>query len=254
MIDPRQGNAEYYDLDATPLPDIPFYMEQVNHDMSVLELGCGTGRVLIPLAAKCKGITGVDSSPGMIERCKAKLKEGKIAASAMVGDITNLRLTQKFDLILAPYRVMQALATDAELDGFCATIRTLLKPEGKCILNVFQPNRPREEMMKSWVNTAEVERWRKTLSDGTSVVHSVIYRSIQEDPLVIFPELIYRKYRGLDLIDEHVLKIKMRCFYPQEFSAFIARQGFKILHQWGGYRGETYGQGPELVVKFGLDR
>lgn len=70
------------------------------------------------------------------------------------------------------------------------------------------------------------------------------------DNMVLYPELIYRRYRDRALVDETVLKIAMRCYYPEEYERLITGQGFRVIRQWGGYQGEPYGQGPELVVQF----
>lgn len=42
----------------------------------------------------------------------------------------------------------------------------------------------------------------------------------------------------------------MRAYYPAEFEDVISGHGFRVLNKWGGYSGETYGDGPELVVQF----
>jgi hypothetical protein len=63
--------------------------------------------------------------------------------------------------------------------------------------------------------------------------------------------LIYRRYEQDVLVDEAILKILMRCYYPEEFEALISRHGFSIKNRWGGYSREIYGQGPEFVVEFG---
>jgi hypothetical protein len=68
--------------------------------------------------------------------------------------------------------------------------------------------------------------------------------------LILYPELIYRCYQGDDLLDEAVLKIAMRCYYPDEFVQLITKQGFRVLKQWGGYAAEPYGKGPELIIQF----
>ena len=52
------------------------------------------------------------------------------------------------------------------------------------------------------------------------------------------------------MIEEAVLKICMRCYYPAEFAALIEQHGFHIQQRWGGYHDEVYGEGPELVVQF----
>jgi hypothetical protein len=69
--------------------------------------------------------------------------------------------------------------------------------------------------------------------------------------LVLYPELIYRRYEGETLAEESVLKIAMRCYYPDTFEKLIVDHGYTVLQRWGGYEGESYGQGPELVIQFG---
>ena len=71
--------------------------------------------------------------------------------------------------------------------------------------------------------------------------------------MVFYPELIYRTYRNDELVDETVLKIVMRCYYPDEFENVITDHGFQVIQRWGGYHGEAYGDGPELVIEFGAD-
>jgi hypothetical protein len=44
---------------------------------------------------------------------------------------------------------------------------------------------------------------------------------------------------------------KLRCYAPEEFEQVILDHGFRIVQRWGGYAGERYGEGPELVVQFG---
>ena len=42
----------------------------------------------------------------------------------------------------------------------------------------------------------------------------------------------------------------MRCYYPDEFEAMVNGHGFRVTGRWGGYSGEEYGKGPELVLQF----
>jgi hypothetical protein len=42
----------------------------------------------------------------------------------------------------------------------------------------------------------------------------------------------------------------MRCYYPDEFTALITKHGFRVIERWGGYAGEPYGEGMELIVRF----
>jgi hypothetical protein len=52
------------------------------------------------------------------------------------------------------------------------------------------------------------------------------------------------------LAEESLLRLVMRCYYPETFEQLIVDHGFAILNRWGGYEGEIYGQGPELVIQF----
>jgi hypothetical protein len=73
---------------------------------------------------------------------------------------------------------------------------------------------------------------------------------MDREKLILYPELIYRRYRTDELVDEAVLKISMRCYYPEELLSLITGHGFRVVDKCGGYAGERYGVGPELIVEF----
>ena len=117
-------------------------------------------------------------------------------------------------------------------------------------MSVLKRKGKKAEMLKTWAQPGEQVRWEKTLADGSRVVHSELYERITSDPMVLFPHLIYRKYADGKLVDELKQSIRMRCYYPDEFKQRIESYGFQIVDSWGGYRGEEYGAGKELIVKF----
>jgi hypothetical protein len=141
------------------------------------------------------------------------------------------------------------LETDEELDGFFQTVRTHLAPEGTCILNVFRPFLDKEEMATGWVKDGETLSWEVPVEGGRVACFDRRLR-IDAEKQVVYPDLIYRRYRGDILEDEAVLKLLMRYYYPDEFEKMIEERGFRILDRWGGYKGEPYGEGPELVIQF----
>ncbi|MCI0692275.1 class I SAM-dependent methyltransferase [candidate division KSB1 bacterium] len=253
--DIRAAAAKYYDLDPNPLDDVPFYERLILSPQAyVLELGCGTGRVTVPLAASCGYIHGIDRSPAMIAICRPKLEKAKIGAEKVrvdAGDITNFDLARKFDLIIAPYRVMQNLETDREVAGLFECIREHLAHDGSCILNVFNPRRDPESMRREWRVDGEIFCW-EMLVDGGKIIHHERRPRMDAAKLVLYPELIYRRYERETLMDEAILKIAMRCYYPGQFEKLIVDYGFQIMNRWGGYQNEMYGQGPELVIQFRL--
>jgi len=77
--DIRAAAAQYYDANPTIPDDLAFYRARLpSADAAVLELGCGTGRVLLPLAAASGYIHGIDRSPAMLARCLQKLQAAGI--------------------------------------------------------------------------------------------------------------------------------------------------------------------------------
>jgi hypothetical protein len=192
----------------------------------------------------------------MLAICREKLARAGIPecrARIQVDDIANVSLDRAFDLITAPFRVFQNLETDAEIDGFFETVRKHLCPGGRCILNVFKPNREPDALRTEWVTPGEYECWEMVDGGERVTCHG---RNVRMDPdeMILYPELVYRRYRDRDLLEEAVLKIVMRAYYPDEFAQLIAGHGFEILERWGGYGGEAYGEGPELVIEFGEAR
>jgi SAM-dependent methyltransferase len=252
-LDLRAEAARYYDLNPNVFDDVPFYIDRLPcADARVLELGCGTGRVSLPLIEHCGFLHGLDLSDAMLAICREKIEAAGFGSDRIKvehGDITAYNLGSSFDLIIAPFRVIQNLETDVQLDELFRCIRAHLQPNGRCILNVFHPYRPREELLRMWVTDQENLAWEVERNDERMTCHDC-RRRLEEDPLVLYPELIYRRWRDHEMLEEVVLPIPMRVFYPDEFLDRIRSAGFVVTGQWGGYAGEPYGGGKELVVEF----
>jgi ubiquinone/menaquinone biosynthesis C-methylase UbiE len=253
VVDARAEAAKYYDLNPQMPDDIAFYKARVpSPNATILELGFGTGRILIPLAGVCARIHGVDFSEAMVAICRKKLAKNGIPSSKAqveVGDITNLDINRKFDLIIAPFRVFQNLETDTEVDGLFASIQRLLSPAGTCILNVFKPKFDQDSLRRKWEDKSEYFCWEAVAEDGRVTCHGR-NANIHSERNILYPELIYRHYISENLMDEAVLQIVMRCYYPDEFERVILNHGFEVIERWGGYKGEHYGEGPELLIQF----
>jgi SAM-dependent methyltransferase len=255
MEDIRQGPARFYDLNPNPPKDIPFYLERLSSPRArVLELGCGTGRVSIPLARSCAYLQGLDNSRAMLEICRSKAAAAGLGADRLrvdLADISDFELSDRFDLIIAPFRVIQNLESDAQLDGLFRCVRRHLAASGRCILNAFNPNRPPDVMRTEWVSDRENLAWEAGTADGRVTCHDLRAR-IDAERLILYPQLVYRRFVKDELVEEVHLEIPMRCHYPAAFIARIESAGYLITGKWGGYQGEEYGVGNELVVEFAL--
>jgi SAM-dependent methyltransferase len=245
--------AKYYDYNPNTPDDIPFYIDILpSKHTTVLVLGCGTGRVTLPLAKYCKYIHGIDLSKSMISICKRKLAQTGIPPAKVtveVGDITDFVLGQNFDLIIAPFRVLQNLETDNQVDALFGCIEEHLAPGGTSVLNVFKPYKDREGLLREWCTDVEQLYWEIPVEGGRVACYDRRPR-MDKERLVLYPEHVYRHYEGDTLKEEVVHKLLMKCYYPVDFEELITAHGFSVVDRWGGYKGETFGEGPELVIQF----
>ena len=189
-IDIRAAAARYYDMNSDVPKDLEFYHDRIQSpDSTVLELGCGTGRVLVPLVEDCAHIHGIDVSSAMLSICQDKLRESRIPierAHLEIGDITEINLGKTFDLITAPFRVFQNLETDVEIDRFFETVRNHLSPGATCILNVFKPKREAVDLCQDWVKKGEYPCW-ETRVEGERVNCHGRNARIDQEKMVLYP-------------------------------------------------------------------
>ena len=184
----RDSAADYYDLGPHHPEDLAFYRSLLpGPEATVLELGCGTGRISIPLAGDVGSLHGLDHSPAMMRRLGERVAAMASPPTNLtweVADITAFGIGRRFDLIIAPFRVLQNLETDMEVHRVFDRIREHLAPRGCCVLNVFHPNDSPVGLIAQWSTPSEVHAW--TVMDGADRVEChVNRRGVQANPLVL---------------------------------------------------------------------
>lgn len=75
----------------------------------VLDLGCGTGRVSLDLAALGHRVTGLDRDPRFVAELEARAAARGVPAGAVTGDVRSFDLGRRFDLVLAAMQILQLL-------------------------------------------------------------------------------------------------------------------------------------------------
>ena len=124
--------------------DIDFYKSFVNETTSVLELGCGTGRITLSLIDKCKHITGIELSVHMLEILRGKVEnlDDKLQKKIKLikSDMINFDLNEKFDLIIFPGITFQALTTNEQRNSCLECVKQHLSDKGKVIIDFFDPD------------------------------------------------------------------------------------------------------------------
>jgi 2-polyprenyl-3-methyl-5-hydroxy-6-metoxy-1,4-benzoquinol methylase len=236
--------------DSVPLyaarQDVAFYKGEANATRgNVLEVGCGTGRILLPIARAGSAITGIDGSKRMLERCHAKLSAEPAAVQSRVQlaqhDMRDFNLGAKFALIIAPFRVVQHLTTIDDQLRFLATVAGHLAPRGRLIFDVFNP---RFDLLVGADGVEREDTPEQRLPDGRTFRRTYRVARVRWMDQVSEAELIY-------YVDgtRYVQAFEMRWYLSAELRNLLARAGFQVREFYGDFaRGPLVDGCPELVV------
>lgn len=160
------GVAQAYDAEtdgAQPVvvEDIPFYVdlarEAARAGQAVLELGCGTGRVTLPIAQAGVEIVGLDNAAPMLDVARRKAG-GAENPEWVQGDMSDFQLDRQFGLVIIPYRSFLLLLTVEEQKACLKRIREHLVPGGRLALNVFNPS---ILAIEEWLGD-RAQNWRRS--------------------------------------------------------------------------------------------
>ncbi len=105
----------------------------------VLDLGCGTGRVALDLAARGHAVTGVDADPDLIRVLAERAGAGCLAVDAVAADVRSLDLGRKFPLAVAPMQVAQLLGGPGGRTAMLASVMSHLDPGGLLAVALADP-------------------------------------------------------------------------------------------------------------------
>jgi ubiquinone/menaquinone biosynthesis C-methylase UbiE len=136
--------AAYYDWENAQTVgrrDIAFWSDfalraasrQAGNRSRVLELGCGTGRVAIPVAKAGATVIGVDRSASMLARARMKVRRARLASRVKLirSDIRHLPFPDKaFELVMAPYGILQSLLDEKLLSATLKDVRRVIARDG----------------------------------------------------------------------------------------------------------------------------
>ena len=225
-------------------PDIAFYVEAAQASGGpVLEVGCGTGRVLIPTARAGVTITGLDLSPHMLRVCRARLSVEPLDVQQRVqlveADMRSFSLGQTFQLITLPFRPFQHLITVDDQLACLAAIRRHLADGGRLILDLFNPSLP--ALTSDNLGQEITSEPEFTLPDGRRVLRKS--RIVARDYYKQFnqTELIYYITHLDGSTERLVHAFDMRYLFRFEAEHLLVRAGFEVEHLYAGYDKSPYG-------------
>jgi len=223
-----------FDLFRSPSGDVAFYGNLARESGGpVLELGCGTGRVLLPIVRDGIACTGLDSSEAMLEEFRRKDPPDNLRLLA--GGMESFDLApDRFALIFSAFRAFQHLLTVEDQLACLAAVRRHLAPGGLFAFDVFAPKLERVAQLEE--PEFEEARWREADAEIVRLT------SVRRDPASQISEVTFRYERrrpGANPESESV-RTKMRHFFRYELEHLLARAGFSRIEIFGGFDRRPY--------------
>ncbi len=163
---PYDAIAELYDpWSVSVVEDVGFYLEEARRSGGpVLELGVGTGRIAIPIAADGIRVIGVDSSRGMLDVCARRAALAGVDIDLRLGDLREPPVRERVPLVICPFRSLLHMHTDKDRRAVLAAVRRLLRPGGRFVFDVFTPGaddiaQTHERWLEREPGIYELARW-----------------------------------------------------------------------------------------------
>jgi SAM-dependent methyltransferase len=134
--------AHVYDpWSVSVVEDVPFYVAEAERSGGpVLELGVGTGRVAVPIAAAGIEVVGVDLSPGMLDVARERAELAGVAVDLRSGDMRDPPVDGGFPLVICPFRSLLHMETERDRRAALRAVARHLEPAGRFVFDVFTPS------------------------------------------------------------------------------------------------------------------
>jgi SAM-dependent methyltransferase len=245
--------AKYYDgaYQNNPiLQDVPFYLDLARRfGGPVLEIACGTGRVLLEIARNGIEIWGIDSSPEQLAILAAKLKNKPEESRSLVRlsqeDMRAFSLGRKFRLVIIPFRPMQHMLTLEDQISALNAARAHLTTDGILAFDVFHPD------YSLLVQPSDQEKldveWPDPDNSG-QVVRRYFRRTGVDFVRQLFKgEFVFRTFQGDRVVREERSPFTM-CYYTYPHLLLLFRQcGLEVVEQYGSFAKEPVDIGREMI-------
>ncbi len=247
---PAISAAGRYDaLHADRTADVAFYArEAAAAGGPVLEVGCGTGRVSLAIAAAGVQITGLDRDPELLSRAAAKRgaqeespsdvrpEGGPGRLSLVCADMRAYAFRRPFAAVMMPFRVFQSMLSVPDQLAALAAARAALAPGGRLVLDLFDP---RLDVL------AEAAEGPAALADTGRSFHDargrwrerVAARYDLESQIVDLTYVYERQAAAGEVAERSFERLRVRYFTRWEFEHLLARAGYEVEALYGGWEG-----------------
>jgi cyclopropane fatty-acyl-phospholipid synthase-like methyltransferase len=225
--------AEFYDILHADISDVKALIRIAQKQgTTVLELGSGTGRILIPMAKAGLDVTGIEISRDMIDISNRKLDQEELAikerCKIMKGDVLDFNLDSTFDLILASCNFVNHFTDYKSLKKMFAQVRNHLKDDGVFLIDCSLPNVKAmiHENNKQEVFDFYYPKNDTKIKDKFTPSYDLI-NQLEHDHIVL------EEYKEGQLLRREECKETVSFYFPRELIFLLESEGLSVYHQQG---------------------
>jgi SAM-dependent methyltransferase len=213
----------------------------------VLEIGCGTGRVLLPLAKAGTRLTGLDVSPEMLARARTKLAAAGVAdrVKLVQGDVREMALDERFRLTYIALNTFMHLTTPIGQAQALRRIHAHLVSGGLLVLDLFNPH---PDLLDDADGRLVHDFTRPGPSEGAL---STRFHSQRVDPSRQILEItfFYDEQAADGTLRRTTAPFELYYFTRREVELLLESCGFAVENVYGSYELDAYWSGsPKLMV------
>ncbi|MDX1934093.1 MAG: methyltransferase domain-containing protein [Capsulimonadales bacterium] len=225
---------EGYASDPNPEihPDIPMWLQVANElGGPILDVGCATGRVLIPLVKAGFEVDGIDPSADALAICSRKLAERNLAVNLACQTMQTLNMARQYRAIFVPCGTIQlVVGRDAQKESISRLFAHLL-PGGTLVMTLYNES---GGVSESDVGVRKI-RSRRKQPDGTELEKAVIIHSWNPDEQTVVQQVRYRLYRGEAILQEEICEANEQWYSVSELAQMLESAGFTVERVTGNY-------------------
>jgi SAM-dependent methyltransferase len=224
--------------------DLKFYRRLADERGGpVLDLGCGTGRLMAPLLRDGHVVVGLDHSPAMLTRAQARVSRlgpvNRRRALLVRGDLRTVAFAQRFAFAIVAFHGIQHLVDDQDLAAFFSRVREALIPGGWLAFDVFAPA---PDLIARARTGAPARRWDRTVFrhpvSGQREAYSASF-TLDERRHTFMTTFHYQPIDAHGRPDgpERHARLCHRQVGPAEVGAHLTAAGFQLLQRWSDFEG-----------------
>ncbi len=226
-------------------PDVAFYTRLAKETAGrVLELGSGTGRVLIPIARSGKSVCGLEVSEHMLERCREALgsesRNVRDNVELVQGDMQSFDLGNRFELVICPFNSFLHLLSVEDQLSCLYRVHRHLEPGGRFAFDISDPDIRR---MAGDRFTAASQAQQFDLPDGTTIELRHRNKSVDFPSQTVESEIRFNVAHRDGNREQVVLPIRQRYLFRYEAEHLLARCAFGVEDLYSDFQGSPHGEG-----------